>query len=210
MDAGQAEPGLSWAAVQAEGQDRNVATGTNASLPLLSSIMDPGLALERSAAAARVPGPAQMSVVAKCHFSAVTAAENFGTSGFSGSCIVLGGGLKDISVCYYGGEQGVNQPLQASAAQLPGMPVRTHRCLAVLIHARCHPACMLTMLRLLRHAHRWPNGALQKAVKQRPEGPKEEAPFGADIQPTHIRFRGQMQGDEPKAKKEEAQEAGEV
>ena len=54
-DAGRAEPDLGWAAVQAEGQDRNTATGTSASLPLLSSVMDPGLALERSAAAARVP-----------------------------------------------------------------------------------------------------------------------------------------------------------
>ena len=63
--AGQAEPDLSWAAVQAEGQDRNVATGTSAGLPLLSSVMDPGLALERSAAASRVRCPAQMSVAAK-------------------------------------------------------------------------------------------------------------------------------------------------
>ena len=60
--ASQTEPDLSWAAVQAEGQDRNMSAGTNASLPLLSSVMDPGLALERSAAAARVPGSAQVSV----------------------------------------------------------------------------------------------------------------------------------------------------
>ena len=54
-DAGQAEPGLGWAAVQAEGQDRIMAMGTSASLPLLSSVMDPSLTLERSAAAAQVP-----------------------------------------------------------------------------------------------------------------------------------------------------------
>ena len=54
-DAGRAEPDLGWAAVQAEGQDRNTAMGTSASLPLLSSVMDSSLTLERSAAAARVP-----------------------------------------------------------------------------------------------------------------------------------------------------------
>ena len=49
--AGQA-PG--WGSVQAEGQNSSIAQGTNASFPLLSSIMDPGLALERTAQAAQV------------------------------------------------------------------------------------------------------------------------------------------------------------
>ena len=52
--AGRAGQASGWAAVQAEGQDASVAQGTNASFPLLSSIMDPGLSLERSAHAAQV------------------------------------------------------------------------------------------------------------------------------------------------------------
>ncbi len=52
--AGRAGQAPGWAAVQAEGQDASVAPGTNASFPLLSSIMDPGLSLERTAQAAQV------------------------------------------------------------------------------------------------------------------------------------------------------------
>ncbi len=51
---GLAGQGMGWAAVQAEGQDASLAQGTNASFPLLTSIMDPGLSLERSAHAAQV------------------------------------------------------------------------------------------------------------------------------------------------------------
>ena len=57
--ASGAQAGSGWAAVQAEGQDSCVALGTNASFPLLSSILDPGFALERSARAAQVRPPGQ-------------------------------------------------------------------------------------------------------------------------------------------------------
>ena len=52
--AGRAGQAMGWAAVQAEAQDASVAPGTNASFPVLSSIMDPGLTLERTAQAAQV------------------------------------------------------------------------------------------------------------------------------------------------------------
>jgi hypothetical protein len=45
---------VGWSAVQKEGQDSSVAAGCNVSFPLLSTIMDPGLALGRSTQAARV------------------------------------------------------------------------------------------------------------------------------------------------------------
>ena len=51
---GQAGQAMGWAAVQAEGQDSSIAPSTNASFPLLSSIMDPMLSLERTAQAAKV------------------------------------------------------------------------------------------------------------------------------------------------------------
>ena len=44
---------MGWAGVQAEGQDSSIAVGCNVSFPLLSSIMDPGLALGRSTQAAQ-------------------------------------------------------------------------------------------------------------------------------------------------------------
>lgn len=52
--AGPAGQAMGWAAVQAEAQDSSIAQGTNASFPLLSSIMDPRLSLERTALAAQV------------------------------------------------------------------------------------------------------------------------------------------------------------
>ena len=54
--------GTGWAAVQAEGQSSSVAQGTNPSFPLLSSIMDPGLSLERTAQAAQVRHSLLMSL----------------------------------------------------------------------------------------------------------------------------------------------------
>ena len=65
--------------------------GASASLPLLSSVMDPGLALERSAVAARVPGPARISVASNDTFPL---GKHLRNPGFGGGCIVLGDGLK--------------------------------------------------------------------------------------------------------------------
>ena len=74
--AGQA-PG--WAAVQAEGQNSSIARGTTASFPLLSSIMDPGLALERTVQAAQV-NPGLIVLITKGHDAKLMATSLHGLS----------------------------------------------------------------------------------------------------------------------------------